>query len=392
MDVFNKLIAPWDNAIVTVDMHTTGEPTRIVLKGIEGVLRGDRLLDKRDCAKREQDHLRKRIMLEPRGHSEMYGALLVKETELTRTGEAHIGVLFTHGEGYSTMCGHATMALGRFLVDTNDVETFPARLSLRHDPVTSTTQVNLHAPCGLVRISVPTLLEGDQIKYDSSRLVSFLSVPSFATAIDLEVEVPEEYHWPELGERTSLVLDVSYGGAFYAIPTAKQLGFPSGLRGASLQALDFATSQLKALIIAKYAFTFQHPTEPSLSFLYGTVVVDNELAAHETGLCFFADQQVDRSPTGSAVGARVALAVAKGQLSLNSPKRYHSIVSVASKQREQDAFVGEAVEEVEIQGAQGKKGIVVKTSGRAYYTGAATFVAEEDDHLSKAGFKVELPK
>ncbi|ORY84661.1 proline racemase [Leucosporidium creatinivorum] len=392
MDVFNRFVSS-TQSIVAIDMHTVGEPSRIVCRGVDHLLNGSRLLDKRDDAKLNQDHLRKRIMFEPRGHPEMYGAILVRETELTRSGEAHIGVLFTHNEGYSTMCGHATMALGRFLVDTLDTDVFPVRSSLKHDPETSTTQVNLHAPCGLVRISVPTLLKAEQITYDSSRLVSFLSVPSFATAIDVEVEVPASYRWPELGSRTSIVLSVSYGGAFYAILPAEELGFGQGLRNASMEALSHATAQLKALIMKEHAYTTHHPTEPSLSYLYGVVVSDSSFA-DELGLCFFADQQVDRSPTGSAVGARIALAHAKGQLSLNTPKRYHSIVSIASKDPSQDGFVGEAVEVVDIEGGEGvaAKGVVIKTSGEAFYTGASAFVHEPQDRLSHAGFKVELPR
>ncbi|GAA6020926.1 hypothetical protein JCM10207_003189 [Rhodosporidiobolus poonsookiae] len=394
MDIYNAL-QEQKETILAVGMHTTGEPTRIVIRGVDQFLTGTRLLDKRDSARHDHDDLRRRIMFEPRGHPEMYGAILVKETELTRSGEAHIGVLFTHNEGYSTMCGHATMALGRFLVDTQDEETFPNRSKLVHDSKTNTTIVNLHCPCGLVRISVPTLLQGDRITYDSSRTVSFLSVPSFATTIDQEIPIPEEYRWPELGSRSSVKLDVSYGGAFYAILPATELGFSQGLRGASLSALSHATAQLKALLMAEYPKATHHPTEPSLSYLYGVVVVDTEVAAdgHETGLCFFADQQVDRSPTGSAVAARIALAYAKGKIGLNDAKRYHSVVSLASEQPEQDAFLGEAVEEVQVEGGEGPaaKGVVVKTSGRAYYTDAAAFVAEKDDALSAAGFQVKLP-
>lgn len=82
--------------------------------------------------------------------------------------------------------------------------------------MTQTTTVGLHCPCGLVKVSVPTRLKGKQIKYDPSRLVSFLSVPSFVTAADLLVQVPEEYRWPELCDRTSVVLNLAYGGAFCA--------------------------------------------------------------------------------------------------------------------------------------------------------------------------------
>lgn len=187
--------------------------------------------------------------------------------------------------------------------------TFPSRHKLTHDATTRTTRINLHAPCGLVRVDVPTLLSpSNRITYDPTRLVSFLSVPCFATALDLEVEVDEPYRWPELGERRQVKVDVAFGGAFCAsarstplhavltrygsdaILSAKELGFSSGLRGVSLSSLSHATARLKALLVARYPSVTHHPTEPSLSYLYGVVVSDTELADDETGLCFFADQ------------------------------------------------------------------------------------------------------
>jgi trans-L-3-hydroxyproline dehydratase len=142
-------------------------------------------------------------------------------------GKAHIGVLFCRGEGYSTMCGHATIALGRFLVDTHDLAVFPRRDSLVFDPESCTTKLLLHAPCGIVEVTVPVLGPGGES--DPSRLVSFVSVPSFATSLNLPVSIPASHSWPELGSRTDVCIDVSYGDAFYALISASELGFASGL-------------------------------------------------------------------------------------------------------------------------------------------------------------------
>lgn len=108
------------------------------------------------------------------------------------------------------------------------------------------------------------------------------------------------------------------------------------------------------------------------------------------GVCFFADQALDRSPTGSAVGARLALALSKSDLSLNQARSYHSLVSLSSGAGQ---FVGRAVEEVSIVGglAIGARGWVVRTEGKAFYTDASTFVAEEEDVGGKDGFVVGLP-
>src|SRR5262245_1524688 len=119
MDLIKQLRAPESKPITCIEMHTTGEPTRVVVDGYPE-LRGT-LNEQRAQALRDFDYIRKRLMHEPRGHFDMYGAVLRKETELTQSGEADIGVFFLTNDGYSTMCGHATIALGRLLVDTHDL-------------------------------------------------------------------------------------------------------------------------------------------------------------------------------------------------------------------------------------------------------------------------------
>ncbi|KAJ7846152.1 proline racemase [Mycena leptocephala] len=347
MDVFETLLEqnPATRTIKVVDMHTSGEPTRIVVNGYPH-LEGDTLLEKRRCARDKHDDIRQRLMREPRGHAEMYGAILIAETELTKRGEADIGVLFCHNEGYSTMCGHATIALGRFLVDTHDLSIFPRRNMLKHDEVTGLTSLRLHAPCGVVHLSVYT----DDGHSDPTRPVSFLGVPSFVTARDLEVEIPPSVQWKRLRDsgRRSVKVDIAYGGAFYALVSAVELGFPNGVRArddATLAEFDEATAALKKFLYPRKEL-YTHPTEPDLEYLYSVMVVE-PTPKGEIGLCFFADQQIDRSPTGSCVMARVAL-------------------------------------------AKGPDGVIVKVEGRAFYTGAASFVVEEHDMMPN-GFTIALP-
>lgn len=143
-----------------VDMHTGGEPLRVILSGYPEV-KGDSVLSKRRYVREHLDHLRRALMYEPRGHYDMYGALIV-DSELP---EADLGVLFMHNEGYSTMCGHAVIALGRFAVDYKLVK----------EPKSPETQVNIHCPCGLVKAFV---------EYSGGKTggVRFLSVPAFAFA------------------------------------------------------------------------------------------------------------------------------------------------------------------------------------------------------------------
>ncbi|KAJ5906956.1 uncharacterized protein N7473_003872 [Penicillium subrubescens] len=376
-------------AIKCIDMHTTGEPTRIIYSGFPR-LQGT-LLEQRDQAMNQYDHIRKRIMLEPRGHYDMYGAILTPETELVQQGQAHIGTLFTHNGGFSTMCGHATIALGRFLVDTHDLTVFPKRNELEFNPTTCELAVNIHAPCGLVRVTVPTTANGQES--DPSRPVSFLSTPAFAAGIDLEIPIPKEVRWPELGDRESIKLDISYGGAYYALVDVHELGF-SSLKQFDLGAISNAASKLKAYLMTHPAVSsaLQHPEDSRLSFLYSVMVVDRDVGSRpervegtETGLCFFADDEIDRSPTGSCVTARMALAHAKKQRSVGQKWAYNSIVS---NRFGTGAFVASIVDDnVSVGGS--KEAVTVRVEGKAYYTGTSNFILEEGDLTSTSGFTLK---
>ncbi|KAJ7699749.1 hypothetical protein B0H14DRAFT_3035221, partial [Mycena olivaceomarginata] len=172
------------------------------------------------------------------------------------------------------MCGHATIALGRFLVDTHDLSIFPHRDKLPHDEATEVTTLRLHAPCGVVHVSVHT----DDGHSDATRPVSFLGVPSFVTARDLEVDIPPSVQWKRLrdAQRSRVKVDIAYGGAFYAL----------------------AAAALKR-ILAPRTELYAHPSEPDLEYLYSVMV------------------QIDRSPTGSCVMAR--------RLQIGEGRKYESI-------------------------------------------------------------------
>ncbi|CAG7976390.1 unnamed protein product [Penicillium olsonii] len=389
MDLAQKFDKASD-ALKCIDMHTTGEPTRIIYSGFPQ-LHGT-LLEQRDQAKTKYDNIRKRIMLEPRGHFDMYGAIMITDTELVQSGEAHIGTLFTHNGGFSTMCGHATIALGRFLVDTHDLSVFPKRDELKVDPKTQTVDVNIHAPCGLIRVTVPTTIDGRES--DPSRPVTFVSTPAYAAAIRLTIPIPPEKQWAELEGRDSITLDIAYGGAFYALIDAKELGF-SGLSKIDLSSIGNVVKGLKAYLEAQpdVIQALQHPEDQRLSFLYSIMVVDQGIgsrppgaAGAETGLCFFAENSVDRSPTGSCVTARMALAHAKGLRPSDQIWAYNSLVS---NRFDTGAFTATIVEEgILLRGDNGpdRQAVLVRVEGKAYYTGALTFIVEKDDVTSESGF------
>ncbi|THV07104.1 Diaminopimelate epimerase-like protein [Dendrothele bispora CBS 962.96] len=393
MDLFEDFSKDNQKAIKVIDMHTSGEPTRIVVSGYPS-LDGKTLLEKRRWASERHDDIRKMLMLEPRGHDGMYGAVLVQETELTKSGEADIGVLFCHNQGYSTMCGHATIALGRFLVDTQDLQLFPKRNQVEVVDSGTITKIRLHAPCGVVHISVPTITtkSGRRLS-DGSKPVSFISVPSFVSRRSFAVDIPAELAWRQLRlhgsateEQTYIVnVDICYGGAFYNIVSAQELGFSDGLRGESYTMKDFAdASQKLESLLKTRKDLYQHPREKDLEFSYGVMIVDKTFGSKSTGrgevgLLFFAEGQIDRSPTGSCVSARVALGVDQGWLEVGTSE--DNCVP-----HEGNGFRGRAVKRVQ-------EGIVVEVDGRAHYTSAASFILpdfERDDVIGR-GFKLELP-
>ena len=327
--------------IETVEMHTAGEPVRIIVSGWP-VLTGATLLDKRREAREKHDSLRRMLMEEPRGHPDMYGALLVKPDH----PEAHLAVLFMHNEGYSTMCGHAVIALGRYAVDSGLV---PAA-----EPE---TLVNIQCPCGLVRAHV-------EVTDGRPGAVRFDSVPAFAFARDRMVETRD---WGPV------MVDIGYGGAFYAVLPADSIG------------LDVERSSVRDLTDAGEAITLaaaeqialDHPDSPDLAFLYGTILTDDRDAWEEAptrNVCIFAGRQVDRSPTGSGVTARLVLQHARGLIRPGEQRLFRSVTG-------QD-FTGEVMETTQ---AGRHRAIIARVGGRAFYTGRAQFDAEPDDPL-REGF------
>ena len=325
----------------TVEMHTGGEPTRIVVDGWPK-FSGRTLLDKRREARERHDHLRRGLMLEPRGHDGMYGALLVEPDH----PEADLAVLFMHNEGYSTMCGHATIALARWAVESGRVK--------RQSPE---SVVRLQCPCGLV---VARVAEDGTVRFES--------VPSFAYALD---RVAPTSTWGPV------TVDIAYGGAFYAFLAADSIG------------LDLRTSPMRAIVdageeialAATKAIPIDHPDEPDLAFLYGTILTDggDGKDGPSRNVCIFAGRQIDRSPTGSGVTARMALLLARREARLGEERRFESCTGAI--------FTGRAVREAP--SVYGRRAVIVEVGGRAHVIGEAQFRFDANDPL-RDGFSLNL--
>jgi trans-L-3-hydroxyproline dehydratase len=318
-------------------MHTGGEPVRIVVEGYPEIP-GATILAKRRYAREHLDRYRKMLMFEPRGHYDMYGVVPVAPDH----PQADLAVLFMHNEGYSTMCGHATIAIGRWAIDTG--------LIRREEPE---TRFNLQVPCGLVHVRV-------EVHGETTGAVRFESVPAFAAALNRTVEVPG------IGK---LLLDVGYGGAFYALIPAHALELD--LRHSPVATIVDRADRVTQAV--KEQVPISHPDDPDLAFIYGTIVTDGADAFAEQptrNVCVFAAREVDRSPTGSGVTARIAVQHAKGLIAIGQERKFESLTDAI--------FTGKAVAATRIDHFDA---VTVEVGGRAHYTGTARYTVEPDDML-----------
>lgn len=314
--------------IRTVDYHTGGEPFRIVTGGVEP-LQGATILDKRRDALERHDHVRRLLVHEPRGHADMYGCHVVEPND----DGADLGVVFFHNDGYSTACGHGTIALVTWALDTGVV---PRR--------EGENRVIVDVPSGRLH-TVATVVAG------RVSAVTFRNVPSFVWATDIEV--------------AGVVVDVAFGGAFYAT-------LPERVRAADVPRLIELGRRIKRELEAGYDFV--HPLEPELRGLYGVIFWQEEAGTPLTqrNVTVFADGEVDRSPCGSGTSARLALLDAAGRLPRGERLQHLSIVD--------SSFSGRVVGDVEL---EGRSAVVTEVTGSAYRTGEAVFELDPRDPLGE---------
>jgi proline racemase len=336
--------------IQTIDAHAAGEPLRLVIDGLPSP-EGRTMLEKRAWAMKRLDHLRRGLMLEPRGHTDMYGALLTEPV----SPDANAGVLFMHNEGWSTMCGHGiiavtTMAFERELIWSSTSAEKAAIAEIRYD-----------TPAGLVHARAHLAHHGDSVRVES---VAFRNVASFVFEPSLLVTVA--------GRR--IPVDVAFGGAFYAIVDSEAAGVP-------IDAQHLPELRKLGMAIAREVERLRrvvHPNDPGLEGIYGTIfTAPAQLAeAHLRNVTVFADAEVDRSPCGTGTAAVMAVLNDMGLLLDDVPFVHESIVGTTFKGRVVDrAEVGE------------RQAIVPEIEGSAWITGEHTFLIDGDDPL-KAGFRL----
>lgn len=322
--------------IRTIDAHAGGEPLRLVVEGFPAPV-GASMLDKRAWVRRRHDRLRRVLMREPRGHADMYGAVL---TEPVSAG-AHAGVLFMHNEGYSTMCGHGVIA-----VVTIAIEEGLLHLS---DPA---EDIVLDTPAGCVRARAALGGEG------RVEAVSFVNVPSFVLRAGAPIEV----------DGRVVPVDVAFGGAFYAIVDGEAAGIP--VRGGALGRLRALGGLIRDRV--DRAVDVVHPVDARLRGIYGTIFTGPPDAegSHLRNVTVFADAQVDRSPCGTGTAAVMAVVDAMGLLDPGGRFVNESLIGTTfSGTVEERTAVGEL------------PAIVPRIEGRAWITGRHEFVIDDEDPL-----------
>jgi proline racemase len=312
--------------IRTVDYHTAGEPFRIVTDGVDA-LRGATILDKRRDAFERLDHVRRFLVHEPRGHADMYGCHVVEPND----DGADLGVVFFHNAGYSTACGHGTIALVTWALDSGVVE---RREGANH--------VVVDVPSG--RIEAWALVENDRVVS-----VRFRNVPSFV--------------WAEGVEISSRTVDVAFGGAFYA-------SLEERVEPGELPRLIELGRVIKRELEAWQDVV--HPLEPELRDVYGVVFwqEEGEEPLTQRNVTVFADGEVDRSPCGSGTSARLALLERSGRLPRGAELRHLSVVDTE--------FRGRVVGDAEVAGIPA---VVTEVEGSAFRTGEHLFTLDPHDAL-----------
>lgn len=326
--------------IFAIDSHTMGEPTRIVVGGIPKIP-GKTMPEKKAYLEEHLDYVRTAIMLEPRGHNDMFGSIVTQPT----MDEADIGIIFMDGGGYLNMCGHGSIGAATVAVETGMV------------PVTEpVTELTLEAPAGLVKAKV-------KVENGKAKEVSIVNVPAFLYKRDVEVEVPG------IGKVT---MDISFGGSFFAIVKSESLGLDICAANAQ-KLIQVGMDIIKAV---NEQVEIQHPTLPhiktvDLAEIYGPAKSPDATLQNAV---VFGQGQLDRSPCGTGTSAKLATLYAKGMLKMNEDFIYESIL--------QTKFKGKVIGETKVGDYDA---IIPEISGSAFITGHNQFFIDPEDPV-KHGF------
>ena len=324
--------------IRTLDYHAAGEPLRIVTVGLPSVL-GDTMAEKRRYMADNFDHVRKLLMHEPRGHADMYGAIITVPV----TPGSDCGVLFMHNEGYSTMCGHGIIALATAVVEHGMLQ------------IANPDAFRIDTPAGLV-VAHPERIGERVISVTFQNVPSFVQGTGKVSAGGLEVPYT-----------------IAFGGAYYAYVEAEALGLE--LTPAHAERLISLGRAIKQALIED--ITISHPSgEADLGFLYGVIFTWGRPGAGPMrNVCVFADGELDRSPTGTGVSGRAAIHFAGGEIGPGDTLEIESIIGTRfSVKCTAETRVGDV------------PALVTEVTGSAHQTGSHHFILGDNDPLPEGFF------
>jgi proline racemase len=324
-----------------VDAHAEGEPSRVVVGGV-GDVPGASMLDKLRHLERKGDALRRLLLFEPRGSAPLSANLVMPPVH----PEADAGFIIMESCSYEAMSGTNTINTATVLLETGMLP--------MAEPV---TRITLEAPAGLVRVSA-------DCAGGACERVTFENVPSFATHLDAPVAVEG------LGE---LRVDVAYGGAFCAFVDADALGY--AIVPDEARALAELGERIRPAVVEQLEIS--HPVEPALGVLSFVVLTAPPRAGgHARNATVVAPGRLDRSATGTATSARLAVLAARGEIGDAAELVNESVISTR--------FVGRILGRTRV---GDRDAIVPAITGRAWITGFHQLVVDPADPFPE-GFQL----
>lgn len=325
----------------TIDAHAGGQPLRIVTAGIPP-LQGRTVRERRDWFRERHDLIRRQLLHEPRGHGDMYGAVLTPPAG----ADADYGVIFLTNAGYSTMCGHGIIALTTALIETGS---FPDQ--------GQETRITYETPAGRIQARATV---------DKGRVlaVRFRNVPAFRIAKDLAVPV----------NGTEVMVDVAYGGAWYAIVPDRALGLDLG----KAAAMDLVIAGMAVKRAVSNAIDVVHPADPDIAGLYGAIITGAPASEDSTirNATVYADGAIDRSPCGTGTSALLACRSADGGTRIGETFVNESMIDTV--------FTGRIVVDTTVEGIPA---VITEISGRGAVTGLHQFLVDPSDPVPD-GFRL----
>ena len=323
-------------AIHTIDSHTGGEPTRLIVSGIP--VRGGSILEQRDYVRTTHDSLRAALMREPRGHRGMFGAIVAPAT---RPG-IDFGIIWVDHDGsYLNMCGHGTIGIGVTAVECGLV------------PVTEpVTRIRIDMPAGPVEVNV-------DVEDGRAKGAAFVNVPAFLYKRDLAIEVPGLGNVP---------VDIAFGGSFFGAVQGSDIGIEVRAENAAM--LVKAGLAIKAAV--NKSVKVEHPTLSHIRSVDLVTIYGPPLAAGAKykNIHVFSDGSFDRSPGGTGTSHMMALLIGKGRMGAEE--------KIVAEGISGSLFTGRMVGRTKVGDIDA---YIPEVGGTAFVTGFHQFVIDPDDPL-----------